>query len=410
MSLIEPPPVADGLTPPAPLPHAFLDRLREGASARDANRLLPHAEIAEMKAWRFGARRLPPEIGGAGASIAEVLAEVTDLAEADPNIAHIWRNHLMLGERLALPPTGHPPLLALRRRLAAGDLLALAATELDRAQTGGASSFSSIFRREGDHFRLSGRKFYSTGVLYADWILVSGSFEDGSNTSALIPADRAGVEIIDDWTGMGQRLTGTGTTVFHDVRIEADEIIPANALAAEATPFSSTMAQLVLTAVIAGIVDSIARDAATLLGGRKRSFYFAPAERPGDDPILLQELGERDAAAFGARAAVLAAAHVMDQAARAIAENAPPEDQDHAAQTAAAAAAKAKIVVDRIAHAAGTAVFDLAGASSTLREKNLDRHWRNIRTISSHNPASYKAHALGNLRLNGVALPKLGFF
>ncbi|OZI71664.1 acyl-CoA dehydrogenase [Bordetella genomosp. 12] len=403
-------PLPDPLTPPAALPPGFLDKLRLGASARDAERLLPYAEIAELKALRFGARRLPIALGGAGASIAEVMASLIDLAEADPNIAHIWRNHTMLLERVGIAPTRDAALLRLRARLAQGDLLSLAATELDRAQTGGSSRFSSTFRPAGDHFRFSGRKFYSTGVLYADWILVTGSREDGSNASAIVPADRAGIERLDDWTGMGQRLTATGTTLFHDVRIEPQEIISAEAIPPEAAPLSSTTAQLVLTGVVAGIVASVARDAAELLARRKRTYYFAPAEHANDDPILLQGLGERQADAFGARAIVLAAADFLDRAAAAMAAGAAPDEQQHLTQEAAAAAAKAKILVDRIAHAAATALFDVAGASSTLREKNLDRHWRNLRTVSSHNPASYKAFALGNRTLNNVPLPRLGFF
>lgn len=395
---------------PAPLPTAVLDRLRAMAGTRDADRILPFDEISRLKALRFGARRLAPRHGGAGARLTEVMAELVDLAEADPNIAHIWRNHVMLTERVGVAPTTNPVLLALRDRLGQGDLLSLAATELDRKQTGGASSFQSEFRRQGDHFRLSGRKFYSTGVMYADWILVSGASEDGSNIAAIVPKDRAGIEVLDDWTGMGQRLTATGTTLFQDVRIEAEEIIPPDATSPEAGPLSSSVAQLVLTAVVAGITASIARDAVTLLAARKRTYYFAPTERAAEDPILLQGLGEREADAFATRAAVLAAAAVLDRAADAIAEHAPLPVQERLSQEAAAAAARAKIIVDRIALAAGSALYDVAGASSTLREKNLDRHWRNIRTITAHNPASYKAYALGNRRLNGVALPRLGFF
>ncbi|WP_182086153.1 acyl-CoA dehydrogenase [Aureimonas sp. ME7] len=396
--------------PPERLSQDLLNHIRADAGVRDRERRLPYDEIRDMKTRRFGARRLPVSAGGAGASIVEVVDDIIALADADPNIAHIWRNHVMLMERVGIAPTTHPTLLRLRSDLANGDLLGLAATELDRAQTGGASSFSSVFRRSGDHFRFSGRKFYSTGALYADWLLVAGSLEDGTNVSAILPATREGIEIVDDWTGMGQRLTGTGTTVFHDVRVEADEILGADAVPAEALPLSSTLAQLVLTATIAGIVESIAREAAFLIEERRRTYYFAPAGEARHDPILLQELGEREAAAFGARAAVLAAAATLDDAAEAISAFAPEAEQVRLTQGAAAATAKAKIVVDRIAHLAGSALFDVAGASSTLREKNLDRHWRNIRTISSHNPASYKAYALGNRTVNGEALPRLGFF
>ena len=55
-------------------------------------------------------------------------------------------------------------------------------------------------------------------------------------------------------------------------------------------------------------------------------------------------------------------------------------------------------------------LFDAGGASATSRERNLDRHWRNARTLASHNPAMYKARALGDLRINGERLPANGFF
>ena len=56
-----------------------------------------------------------------------------------------------------------------------------------------------------------------------------------------------------------------------------------------------------------------------------------------------------------------------------------------------------------------TALFDVDGASAATRGKNLDRQ-RNARTLSSHNPASYKAQALGAYELHGTRLPTLGFF
>ena len=91
-------------------------------------------------------------------------------------------------------------------------------------------------------------------------------------------------------------------------------------------------------------------------------------------------------------------------------QEAQTAQQDPQSQDAAAAAARAKVVVDRIAHHAATALFDIAGASATLTSANLDRHWRNIRTISTHNPTSHKAFALGNLSANQVRLPTQGFF
>ncbi len=398
------------LPPPSPLSAGFIERVRENASRRDAERILPFDLIDEMKALRFGARRLSADWGGAGATLAETMAEVVDLGAADPNVAHIWRNHFSMVQRLNTYKGGDRQVEFLLGEVADGRLLSLAGTELTRAQTGGASPFSATLLPEGDGLVMNGRKFYSTGVIYADHIQSAAVNTEGDNTGFIVPRDRAGLEIVDDWTGMGQRLTGTGTTIFTNVPVRPEEVIRPAVFAPAASALSSTVAQLTLTAVIAGILAEISRDSVELLRSRSRTYYFAPAPLAKDDPILLQAIGERESEAFAARAVVLAAAAVVDAADVAIREGRPDNEADAFAQEASAAAARAKVIVDRIAHSAGAALYDVGGASSTLTEKNLDRHWRNLRTISSHNPASYKAFALGNRTLNGVDLPRLGFF
>jgi alkylation response protein AidB-like acyl-CoA dehydrogenase len=390
-----------------PIPQDVLARFAEEASARDVGRDLPFDSVETLKKLRFGAYRLPRRAGGGGASLEQSFAAALKLAKADSNIAHIWRNHFMLIERLVVHPTTDPFLQRLRERVSGGELIGLAGTELDRKQTGGASPLSSKLVRHGAGYRLSGRKFYSTGSIFADWISTYAALEDGTNASVLLPHDRKGLELVDDWDGMGQRLTGTGTTIFHDIEVAPEEIVRDEALHPQGKFFSSTIAQLFLTTVIAGITAAIAEDAGEVLGSRERTFYFAPAENAKDDPLLLASLGERHADAFATEAIVLAAARVLDETAAVIATGADAEAE---VQAAAIAAAKAKVAVDAIAIRAASALFDVAGASATVRSRNLDRHWRNIRTIASHNPASYKAFAIGNRALNSTPLPTLGFF
>jgi alkylation response protein AidB-like acyl-CoA dehydrogenase len=403
-------PPADLPEPAAPLSADFIAEVRSGASRRDAERILPFDIIDQMKTLRFGARRLARHFGGEGISIAQALGEVIDLAAADPNVAHIWRNHLCIVQRLNTYRGGHGHVDYLIAEVAKGRLLSLAGTELTRAQTGGASPFSATLTPQGDGLVMNGRKFYSTGVIYADHIQSAAVDAEGKNTGFIVPRDREGLEIVDDWTGMGQRLTGTGTTIFTNVPVRHEEVSRPEDFAPSSQPLSSTVAQLTLTAVIAGVLAEIARDSIELVRSRSRTYYFAPSPLAKDDPILLQALGEREADAYAARAVVLAAAAEIDAADAAIAAGQSDAQTDALAQAASAAAARAKVVVDRIAHLAGAALYDVGGASSTLTEKNFDRHWRNLRTISSHNPASYKAYALGNRALNGAELPRIGFF
>ena len=72
--------------------------------------------------------------------------------------------------------------------------------------------------------------------------------------------------------------------------------------------------------------------------------------------------------------------------------------------------AKAQLVSERLVLAAAERLFDTGGASATARTLNLDRHWRNARTIASHSPLSYKAYVAGDHHLNDVPPPTNGYF
>lgn len=49
-----------------------------------------------------------------------------------------------------------------------------------------------------------------------------------------------------------------------------------------------------------------------------------------------------------------------------------------------------------------TRLFEVGGASAVDQGRNLDRHWRNARTISVHNPIIYKERSVGDHRINGT--------
>lgn len=123
--------------------------------------------------------------------------------------------------------------------------------------------------------------------------------------------------------------------------------------------------------------------------------------------MLLQTIGRLSAAAYTARAAVLTAADDIDRAYESVRNQAP--DARLFAE-ASLSAARVKVHVDEAALSAAASIFEVGGASSASRSKNLDRHWRNIRTLTLHNPTSYKAVAIGNLEANGEPLPANGYF
>lgn len=382
----------------------LFDTIAEGSAARDRERILPFAEIDDIRASRFGAYRLPLDVGGSGASFRQLFEKVIALSEADSNVAHILRNHFVFVERFAQRPTSDQGRFW-QDQVAQGAIFGLANTERAKAQSGDDSA--TRLTPDGDGFRLNGTKFYSTGSLYSDFVIVRAKDGDDRQLTAIIPAKRAGVTLEDDWDAAGQRLTGTGTSRFNNVRVEVPEVVYDGEGVAYDLAYASTLPQLFLTAVNAGILRAVLRDAKSLIKRRaKKAFYHAPADVPADDPILLKIIGDLAAHVYAAEAVVLAAAEAQDAIPS-------PEDlgaYERAAHEGSLRATKAKIVVDALVLQAATAVFDVGGASSTQREHNLDRHWRNARTIASHNPAHYKAIAVGRYELSGTELPRRGFF
>jgi alkylation response protein AidB-like acyl-CoA dehydrogenase len=73
---------------------------------------------------------------------------------------------------------------------------------------------------------------------------------------------------------------------------------------------------------------------------------------------------------------------------------------DHLVLQSALATARTQIVVGKLALQAGERLFDAGGTSATSRKHNFDRHWRNLRTIFSHNPLHHKAKVIGDYVLN----------
>ena len=385
---------------------ALLDRITEGASDRERERTLPFPEIDLIRKARLGALRLPATAGGAGSSIRELFEIVIRLGEADANVAHILRNHFSVVERLVRRPQTDQH-REWQKAVADGAIIGLAATELETPKVGDVKPNTTL-SSDGDNYLLDGTKYYSTGTLYSDYVLVRTADTSGANAAALIPVNREGVELIDDWDGLGQRLTATGTTHFRNVRVKRQEVVFDAPDAGYGIPYANTFAQLFLTAINAGIARATLRDATALVQSRKRTFYFAPAEVPIDDPLLQQTVGQIASGAFAAETVVLAAAEALDIATDAF--EAGAANAGEAAHRAALLSAKAKIVADEFAIRGGSLLFDVGGASATKKVTNFDRHWRNARTLSSHNPTTYKARSIGQYEISGTPLPAKGFF
>ncbi|MET0704370.1 MAG: acyl-CoA dehydrogenase [Mycobacterium sp.] len=397
--------------PPAidsPELQAVIDEIAQDAERRRTDSSAgrqPQRALRLIRENRLGAVRVPVELGGGGYSKREFFALVIRLAEADPDVPHILRVHWgFVEDRLRLRHSEQDrPWLA---QIVDGVLFGGASSELtDRPP--GTYTFDTTLLAEGDGYRLNGRKFYSTGSLYSDYLRITANDVDGNQRSVLIPADREGVIHADDWDGIGQAETGSGTTILDNVYVEASEIIVFERHGESGRPRQS-QPQLILHAIAAGILRAVAADAAEQVRTRRRSYSWAVTAEPRHDPQLLQVIGTLASAAFVAEATVLAAADAQDRSAGFVFEHGRADpDLEHAASLLAA---KTKVGIEELALRAAGELFAVGGASATRASAHLDRHWRNLRTLFSHNPTPYKARAVGDNLVNGTPLPAVGFF
>jgi len=378
----------------------LLTELRRGAPERERERELPLEQVRQLARQGLLTWRIPRLYGGSGASVRDVIEFVIEVAAVDSNIAQALRPSFLFVEGLLAGDDE-----AARRRwwprYLRGDVFGNAGWEV-----GGANgAISARIVRDGERLRASGSKYYSTGSLYADWVSAVALDEDGHEVRFMLPRDRRGLELLDDFDAMGQRLTASGTTRLDDVIVEPEDIIPATLYSGreDGRSIVTPYAQLFLGAVEAGIARNALHDAVAFAREHARPIKHSTASRSVDDPYVQFSVGEISARAFAAEAAVLRAADSLDAAWAA--------GRDASSVTQAAIdVAQAQYIAAESALKAGELLFDVGGASATARRHNLDRHWRNARTVANHNPRHWKAAVVGAFRLKGQEPPRSGLF
>ncbi|WP_263090098.1 acyl-CoA dehydrogenase family protein [Curtobacterium sp. RIT-PI-V] len=371
------------------------ERIAAGAVEREQSRSLPHEPVRWLADSGFTAVTVPTSSGGAGASATDLFALLIRLAEADSNIPQLLRAHFAFVEELLLEPD------VVRRdewftRIAAGEVFGNASHERSTAAVG---SLSTHIVPDGDGWRLHGEKHYSTGTIFADWTTVSARTPDGHTVGVTVRVDDPDVEVRDDWNGFGQRLTGSGTTKFDGVRVELWQLRPERTERRTVLP---AFLQTVLLASLAGVGAAAARDAASFVRSRTRHYQHGVGATAATDPLVQSVVGRIASDAIAAEALVLDAAGAIDAAHGAI------ESGDDGADALIDAAELRTIalqaVVVEIVLRAATTLFEVGGASATDRDKSLDRHWRNARTLSSHNPVVFQQRVIGDHLVNGSPL------
>jgi len=378
---------------------AFAATLRDGAAERDRQGRVPVEELAALGRSGLLGLTVPARLGGADVSAVTLVEVFRRLAAADPAVAQVPQNHYVFVSVLRHDGTADQ-----QRRLL-GEVL------------GGARFGNALSERGTKHvmdmrtrllpaadgtLRLNGTKYYCTGALTATWIPVYALDEQDRLVVAYVPRHADGVEVLQDWTAFGQRATMSGTTRLTDV-VVAPENVVAHWPTYERPQVAGAFGQIMHAAIDVGIAGAALADGARFVRERARPWFEAAEERAADEPHVLLRFGQLGAKVHAAEALLRRAAETLDAA---TAEGPRPTAQ--AAGAASLAVAEAKAFGGDVAVEVASEIFGLMGASAADAAHDLDRHWRNVRTHTLHDPARWKYVHNGNHIVNGVLPPNHG--
>ncbi|WP_416261937.1 SfnB family sulfur acquisition oxidoreductase [Gibbsiella quercinecans] len=367
---------------------AVAQAARKEAVLRDRERIYPAELLALFTFSGLGSISVPRKWGGGGLPYTTV-AEVFRLISAvDPALGQIPQNHFGIIQFILDEGTAEQQRY-LFERIVAGQRLGNGGPEKNTRHT---REVQARLRQTPQGLQLTGDKFYSTGALFADIVVTTALNEAGQAVMAFIPRPAPGLEIIDDWSGMGQRTTASGTVRLRDTPVDPALVIPQPDT--EKPSLRGPVSQLIQAAIDAGIAQGALDEACEFVRARSRPWVDAGVSSNAEDPYLVADIGRVSMELTAANALLQRAARLLDAFDPA---NLTAAD----AASASIAVAEAKVLTTEVALLASEKLLEWAGSRGTLLEHGLDRHWRNARTHTLHDPVRWKNHAIGNYYLNG---------
>ena len=372
--------------------HALADTFRAGASERDRSGRRPLAELDAFSQSGLWSINVPRAHGGPGLSYRTLAQVIAIVSAADPSIGQIAQNHL--GIVASIDTVSDEAQKALLFGLVlAGTRFGNAFSEIGTPR---AADFRTHFVEDGDHVVVQGTKFYATGALLAHLVPIVALDGEGRAWYAIAERNAPGLTVIDDWSRFGQRTTASGTVQIDGVRVPKSHLVPA--WKGYARPSADgAIFQIIQAAVDAGIARAALAETIDFVRTRSRPWIDSGLERAADDPHTIRIVGDLTIRLHAAEA-------LLDRAGLAIDAAVADPDADTVA-AAQLAVAEAKVLTTEVALSTTNTLFELAGTRATLAEHNLDRHWRNARTHTLHDPVRWKYAIIGNHALNGVNPP-----
>jgi len=364
-----------------------------GAARRDREGILPVAELEAFSQSGLWGINVPKAYGGAEVSYATVARVISIISAADSALGQIPQNHLAGVAHLIADGSESQ-----KQRLLAGVLRGERwGNAFSEKGSKTVADFRTTLTRHGDHLRVNGEKFYATGALLAHKVHTVAVDEQGLVQLVVLNRDSAGLTVINNWSSFGQRTTASGSVVLDNVRATEEDVIPVWK-AFDRPTAAGAISQIIQAAVDAGIARGTLADTVKFINEKSRPWIDSGQEKASQDIFTIAAIGDLKIRLHAAESLLWRAGQLIDEALK------QPNEQTVAA--ASVATAEAKVLTTEVALQAGNKLFELAGTRSTLEEFNLDRHWRNARTHTLHDPVRWKYFHVGNYYLNNINPPR----
>lgn len=357
----------------------------------------PHDAFDAFRSQGLLGLTVPVELGGEGATLSQAASVARHIARIDGGLAHALGYHhvwLWFVAAYGVHGPGGEAARALARRTAEDGLV--------WASIGSAFGGSGGTVRDGGAYRVSAQRGFATGAPLADLLFTQSVLaDDGRMRIWAVPTGREGVTVHGGWDPVGQRLSASPGIELDGVRVTDDDLVAiVNPPQEHPLPLQSLMVpafQALFAWLSVGIAEGALLQARDYVRTHGRPWVHSPAARAEEDVHIAAGLGRHVAAVSGAAALVREAAAELDELA-ADPSAATPERRGAVAEVIAAA----KVHAHHVGLEAASAVFDATGARSASASFGLDRHWRNLRTLTLHDPVAHKHEELGRYFLSGT--------
>lgn len=365
---------------------------KPGAALRDREGLLPIAELDEYSQSGLWSINVPKAYGGPEVSYATLAKVIATIAAADPAIAQITQNHLAIVATVDLDGTEE------QKKLFFGWALEgiRYGNAFSEAKSKTVADFETKVVHSGDDVIVNGEKFYTTGALLAHIVPIVGVDETGQGYLVFADREAPGLTVTNNWSSFGQRTTASGSVKIENVRVPKGRALKVTSF--DHPTVGGPVSQIIQSAIDVGIARGTIDDTIEFVSKFSRPWIDSGKATAGEDLFTIAQIGDLKIKLHAAEALLEIAGRSIDVA------RANPTLET--VSEATIKTGESKVLTTEIAILSTNKLFELAGTRSTLAEHGLDRHWRNARVHTLHDPVRWKFYHVGNYYLNGVHPPR----